>query len=238
MYSAEAASNRYGIRTDRIHVVLNPLDLSLFDGGHVRAERDATRRIVFAGRLSDEQKGVDVLLAALDMVLREVPDVEFRLAGGGDLPKVAMSQEAESHIRLLGPISRHRLAAEYAAADLAVVPSRWESFGYAAAEAMASGLAVAASRVGALPELVEHGRTGLLVPPADAPALAEAIVALLRLGELRRSMGDEGRQRIRELCDLDLIVDQMLAAYHGVMTGGSQGAVPSTSRGPHKARTA
>lgn len=82
------------------------------------------------------------------------------------------------------------------AADVFVLPSLWEGFPVAVMEAMARGLPVVASRAGGVPELVEEGRTGLLVPPADAPALAEALSALARDPEMRRRFGRAGRERV------------------------------------------
>ena len=90
------------------------------------------------------------------------------------------------------------LVRHYCRAQLSVCPSLYEGFGLPVAEAMACGLPVVATSGGALPEVVEDGVTGILVPPADARALAEATDSLMRDAQLRRRMGQAGRQRILE----------------------------------------
>ena len=84
----------------------------------------------------------------------------------------------------------------YQRAALLVMPSFYESFGIACLEAMAFGLPVVATRVGGLPEVIEDGVTGLLVPPGDADALAQAMIRLLSDADLRRRMGQAGRERV------------------------------------------
>jgi glycosyltransferase involved in cell wall biosynthesis len=101
----------------------------------------------------------------------------------------------------------------YRAAAVSVIPSLEEGFGIPAAEAMGCEVAVVASDAGGLPEVVEHGVTGLVVPRGDSPALAEAIGSLLADPERRRRMGIAGRERALRLFDWDRTAEQFEQLY-------------------------
>jgi len=94
------------------------------------------------------------------------------------------------------------------ACDLFALASEWEGMPISIIEAMAAGLPVAATTAGGVPELVEHEVTGLLVPPGDTPALADALARLARDPCLRRELGGAARERARSFG-----VDRMIAAY-------------------------
>jgi glycosyltransferase involved in cell wall biosynthesis len=109
------------------------------------------------------------------------------------------------------------LARLYSSAEIAVTASLYEGFGLPAAEAMACGTPVIATRAGALPEIVgEHG-TGILVPPADPPALAAAIKRLLADKQLRQRMGDAARKRIEESFSWEGAARKTLEVYQEVL---------------------
>ncbi|HLH13797.1 MAG TPA: glycosyltransferase family 4 protein [Solirubrobacteraceae bacterium] len=169
------------------------------------AQSPGGRYALVASRLSPE-KGVDVAidacrLAGMALVIAgEGPEREALLAraraGGGD-------------VRFLGGVEEPRLAQLRAGAAIALVPSRSsESFGLAAAEAMAAGVPVAASDVGALSELVERDS---LVAPADAAALAGAIARLA--GD--RAAGERARERVRALCAPEVVARSLASIYDG-----------------------
>jgi glycosyltransferase involved in cell wall biosynthesis len=94
-----------------------------------------------------------------------------------------------------------------------VMPSYYETFGISCLEAMAFGLPVVATRAGGLPEVVEDGVTGLLVPPGDTHALAEAIGRLLRDPDLRRRLGEAGRERVLARFTAEHVVKEMIPVY-------------------------
>jgi glycosyltransferase involved in cell wall biosynthesis len=152
-----------------------------------------------ASRLAVE-KGVEV---ALDACAR----AELPLVVAGDGPLLEPLRAAHPHARFTGRVSAAELAELRAGAALAVVPSRSaETFGLAAAEAMAAGLPVAATRIGALPELVEDDA---LAPPGDAAALAA--VARTRYGDA--AAGDRGIARVRERCAPEAVATALRAVY-------------------------
>jgi len=129
-------------------------------------------RLFAAGRLSPE-KGFDVLMAAVGELGR---DVVVEVAGDGP-ERAALRAAAPATVRFLGEVPRAEVHARMAAAHAVVVPSRREALGIVAAEALALGVPVVASRVGGLAELVRDG-DGLLVPPGDPAALAAALRCL------------------------------------------------------------
>ena len=149
----------------------------------VAAPAPGGRYVLFAGRLSVE-KGVR-LLPALAMRIAPVPLV---VVGEGPLRAWLDSQVASlPNLRLLGYRADAELAALRASAAVVVVPSLfYEHFCYAAAEALLDARPVVAARIGAIPELVEHEVTGLLAPPGDAHALAEAVARALEDPRARR----------------------------------------------------
>jgi glycosyltransferase involved in cell wall biosynthesis len=113
-------------------------------------------------------------------------------------PRLVAELGLEDRVTFSGRVSREELVRLYSRSELMVSPSLYEGFGLPAAEAMACGTAVVATTAGAFPEVIEDGVTGLLVPPADAAALADAIARLMNDAALRRRMGEAGRARIEE----------------------------------------
>ena len=189
-----------GVPPSRIHLVPNPVSIpdALPSPGEVRARvgvRPGRRLVAAAGRLTPE-KGFADLLEAADALPADVDVLVF-----GDGPERARLEARRARlrtggrIRLAGP--RPDAAECVAAADVCVVPSRWEeAFCLAAAEPLACGRPLVATRVGAIPELVHDGVTGLLVPAASPPALAEAIRRLLDAPELAAALGHAGRAHL------------------------------------------
>jgi glycosyltransferase involved in cell wall biosynthesis len=115
--------------------------------------------------------------------------------------------------RILLPGFREDVLSLVKSADLFVMSSVTEGLGSAVLDAMAMGLAVVGTRAGGIPEAVVHGKTGLLVEPAEPQPLASAIVRLLKDAKLKRAYGEAGRERVRERFGVDRLVDQTLAAY-------------------------
>ena len=168
-----------------------------------------------AGRLTRE-KGFAHLFRAFDQALARMGEDEPRpllvCMGSGpiedELRSLAASLRHGRDIRMLGYVANPMRF--LAAARVAVVPSVWEeAFGLAALEPLACGVPVIASDAGGLPEIVEHGRNGLLVPPGDEAALTSALLELVRDPALCRRMGALGRERARTDFDLRTAVTKV-----------------------------
>ena len=144
-------------------------------------------------------KGIVYLVRALALLRKEIPGIRLEIAGlGQEGPKLqneVRSLGLEDSVAFIG--WKDNLTPVMSGWDVFVLPSLDEGFGMAALEAMAGGLPVVASAVGGVPELVEDGRTGLLVPAGNPEALARALRRLLLSADLRRSMGEAGRARAR-----------------------------------------
>lgn len=232
---SEAAGRRLleaGMAPERLVLVPDCVDPSHVDPA-VDAEYGALLEsaggplVAAVGALTPE-KGFDVLLDAWPEVLRRVPAAHLVIAGDGPLWKELLQRRLElrirSSVRLLG--YREHVGPLLARADLFVMPSRSEGLGSAALEAMWCGLPVVASNVGGLPEAVEKGVTGALVPPGDPRRLAEAVAELLSDPDRRRRMGKAARLRARGRYDPAYLVQRHLEAYRCVLgEGQSEAAV-------------
>jgi glycosyltransferase involved in cell wall biosynthesis len=178
------------------------------------------------GRL-DERKGLPTLLAAWSHLLRlawPTPPL-LRIAGDGPLREhVRRWQQRLSHpgtVELLG--WTEEMPAFHASLTVLAVPSRYEGFGLAAAEAQAAGRPVVAAAASSLPELVRHGETGLLVPGGHPALLAAALARLLADPALARRLGAAGRRWIETRFSRQRMLDRLEELLHaaGVERGGA-----------------
>ena len=194
---------------ERVHVLPPPvLALDLAPEPRPEAAAPASYALIVS-RLAPE-KGIDVAIEACS-----IAGISLLVAGEGPERAALEARAAQApanagaSVRFLGRVDDTELAQLRAGAAVALVPSRSaETFGLAAAEAMAAGLPVIASRVGALPELVEQDA---LVAPGDAGALARAII---RLADDREA-GMRGLERVRALCAPELLAERLSRCYDG-----------------------
>ncbi len=160
-------------------------------------------------------KGQKFLVEAMAKVRRKVADAQLVIFGEGELRPALEQQIREldlgKHVVLAG--FREDVLGLMRSADLFVMSSVTEGLGSTLLDAMAFELPVAGTRAGGIPEAVEHGLTGLLVPPGNAEALAAAIVQLLGDPALRERMGAAGRERVEQQFGLTRLVEGTLEAY-------------------------
>lgn len=187
-----------GVPADRVHVIANGVSLERFSP-RVAGGRPVTTILTVANLRSE--KAHEVLMAAAAELRPRYPHLQFLIAGDGpraaELRTMATTLGVAAQVTFLG--HREDVPALLASADAFVLPSRSEAFPNGAIEAMAAGLPVVASRVGGLVDLIDDGRTGLLVDPDDPKALAAAIESLVispaRAGVLGISARDEVARR-------------------------------------------
>ena len=181
--------------TRQVVSIPNGVDASRFHrGGRARTQRPV---VVSVGRL-DSQKGYDVLIEAAKLCADRGVDAEFVIAGDGprrqELEQKIADYRLASKVQLVGRTDDVR--GLLTAADVFVSSSRWEGMPNAVLEAMAAGLPVVATAVGGTVELVVHDETGLLVPPGDAGAIADAVTALVSDPTYRASLGKRAHTRV------------------------------------------
>jgi len=184
-----------------IRVVPNGMDIGKFTAKQVDASRreDQPLRIVTVARLL-ERKGIQHLLEA---IADPVPlNVSLKIIGTGSYEESLKRRTAElgleDRVTFAGFINGNSLPEHYREADLFVLPSQTESFGLVFAEAMASGLPVIATKVGGIPELIRSGTEGILVNPASAGEIREALKYFDDNRDALVEMGSAGRRRIEE----------------------------------------
>jgi glycosyltransferase involved in cell wall biosynthesis len=200
---AAHAAEDLGVPEALLLIVPNGVDpppLSTVDTALAEIGRPAAPIVGCLGSLTPH-KGQGVLLRAIEHLPPDRPLPTIVFIGDGPerstLETLVATLGRRPRVLFLG--ERHDARSLLPAFDLVVVPSlAREGFGLAAIEAMDAGIPVIASRVGGLPEVVEDGRTGLLVPPGDSAALAEAMTRLLERPETRRSFGAEGHRRVEQ----------------------------------------
>lgn len=159
------------------------------------AERPACR-IIFVGRIT-RTKGIREALDAFCAVQASYPGLTLDVYGGGEeLPGLKTRYLEHSNIRFHGHTDGGALHRVYEEAGILLLPSYFEGLPNVVMEAMAAGTAVVASRVGGIPELLEEGKCGCLVPPGDAAPVAEALLTLLKDDRLRVEMVKRARLRV------------------------------------------
>lgn len=189
------------------------------------------KNILFAGRI-EPLKGVDTLLCAISLISKHAPkvveDVCVAIIGGDpwrDDPDQEMARlqqlradlGVDDVVAFLGAKDQEVLPNYYAAAEMVVMPSHYESFGLVALESMAMGTPVIASEVGGLAYLVKDGFNGFLVPSRDPEALAERIYTLLEDTDCRESLGTQARHYAEGFA-WPKIVDKMLSLYCEILS--------------------
>ena len=207
------------------HAIPIGIHYELFDASRrkqgITEEKRDRKKVLFLGRLA-ANKGIDYLLHAIPLVLKEVPDAKFVICGEGEeKPHVeAYIDEVgvRDRIEFLGKVNLDEMVKLYSTCAMFVFPSinRLEAFGIVQLESMACYTPVIASNIPGVNNVMDPGKSGLLVEPRDSKALAEAIVKILKDPELAKSMGICGRRLVEEKYNWKAIGDRIEAVYRSV----------------------
>ncbi len=219
---SRAARDFYGSRFGGdIRIVPNGSDVDLFANAAPAPELPPGRRMLWTHRL-DAQKGFAVAVRAFAVLAHRFPDLGFVVIGEGkDRAAIdGLPAEVRSRVHMVGTVHHDRLPGYHAGADVFIASALGqESFGLALVEAMAAGVPVVASDIAGYREVVRDGIDGLLVPPGDPAALANAVATILSDGDLAKRLSAAGRERAQAF-RWETVVDQIEAAYREALGVG------------------
>lgn len=232
------AACKFGVPAARAMFLPNGVDSEKFSPsvkGIIR-ERYAlasSTQIVLCPRRLVPKNGVNFLIESIPPILQRHSDTVFVIVGDGPERSKLERQTEELKVQdrtiFAGAISNDEINRYYADADLVVLPSLKEATSISALEAMSCAKPIVASNVGGLPYLVKDGVTGLLVSPADAGALASAIIELLGSSSRRVTMGTEARSRVLRELTWDHIARQTAEFYSRVLGQPGSGSLRARS---------
>ncbi|MCK5216663.1 MAG: glycosyltransferase family 4 protein [Methanosarcinales archaeon] len=195
---------------DKIVVIPNGINVDEFDFGYSKEKCRSklglsidSRMILFLGTLSPH-KGPDILIKAMSEIVKEVPDAKLVFVGDGGMRKelLMLSKKLgiKKNVEFAGFVEEDIKPLYYRAADVFCLPSvmKHEIFGIVNLEAMACSVPIVASKIGGVPDVVRDGENGLLIPPRDSDALADAITYLLENEDIREKIGKNGRKKVED----------------------------------------
>ena len=217
--------DRFHLPPERLRVIPRGVDLSVFPFREPPPRKTGPWRIGLVGRLS-ALKGHEVAIRALHQLIEQRFPVTLCVIGDAPPEKPGIRHRLVSLAESLGVAQaiewmgmRHEILESLQSLDALIMPSTYpESFGRSAIEAQAVGVPVVASRIGALAEMIEDGRTGLLVAPGDPSALASALTRLMQEPPLRHRLIHDARRRVEQEFALERMVDDTLAVYQACVS--------------------
>lgn len=207
----------YGAPLEKATTIKNGVDAALFNP---RVKTNIREKfgigndvylVLYAGRLVGE-KGVQDLIKAVRVLVSDY-NIRLMVVGEGSF-KERLRRMARGETLFIDPQPYEIMPKFYRAADLFVLPSYWEVQPLACIEAMATATPVVATNVGGIPEVVEHGKTGILVPPGDLKALRKAILKFYKDPEFRKKIVENGLKFARERT-WNKVVEETLRVYEG-----------------------
>lgn len=214
---AELLSRSCNYPRDKIRVIPYPIDTETFKPGIAQTDPPL---LLSVGRI-ETRKGTDTLVRAMPHVWESYPNAELVLLGAeGNLTRELLlrdiPRDKQDQIRQPGFLSRAEIVQYYQRTTLYVAPTQYETFGYTILEAMACGVPVISTPVGAVPELVKHGVTGMLAPFGDVPRLAQTVVHCLDSRARMQKMGERGRAQTSQYT-MEQVMPQLIDSYLRVL---------------------
>lgn len=215
---------------EKIEIVRNPIDPEEFSPeGKQAIQADGRKTILFVGRL-EERKGIQYLIQAVPKVLQACPQTRFIIIGddtinaaGGqrsvlaDLKNLLKDQNCLEAVSFIPRVPLKELPDYYRSADISVVPSLYDNSPYTCLEAMSCGRPVIGTSAGGTREYIEDGESGLIVPPRDPDAIADAIIKLIKDDSYRKFLSTNARQRVLDKFQRRKIAQDTVELYKVAM---------------------
>ncbi len=215
-YLAKFLGRKFGL--ERVKVIYNGIDLKEWPIRQFDVDKFSNLpfNLLYLGRLSRE-KNIELLIKALGLLLKETENVRLRIAGTGReheyLKSFAKSSGLDDYIEFVGFVTREEICELLSSSDILILPSRTEIFPNVLLEAMAVGVPVIASNVGAVNELIRDGRDGLLFDSGDVFQLKEKIRFMMSQPDLACQFVRSARQRIEEEFTFDEHLRKTIELY-------------------------
>ena len=205
---------RAGVPADKITDIPNGIDVTTMP----YRSRKWCNKVIFVGNLTQQPaKGVDILLFAWKEVTGKFPDAILEIAGSGDIEAYRRFVDENNIQNVLFSGRQSDTRASLLESDIFVLPSRREGMSNALMEAMVCALPVVATDVSGSQDLIDNGRSGLLVPVGDVNALAQALIKMMSDPENAIEMGKRGYESIKSKCDMAIVAEKYKNLYTKIL---------------------
>lgn len=197
---------------------------------------DQTPVVLYAGKL-EARKGYQDLLAAAVPILKAFPSTQFWFAGHGDIEvakAMADTYGIRESVKFMGWLSPEEMSKAYESATIFCLPSYNEGVPMVVLEAMARGIPVVCTKVGGLPNYIEHGENGLFADAGDSVSIAKTILFLLMDSSHAQTIGERGAKTIQNTCSLEAVSKQLESLYWRLLHGKPAAEVPQFIHPGHK----
>jgi len=200
-FTAKTIHEKYRINEKKIHVCYKGIDVSKYQSAEIKERNFQNSPVILFVGTNMQRKGLPTLIHAAHIVTQKIPNVKFWIVGEDktlpEMKKLCINEGVDNSFVFWGWKSQEELSELYSQADIFVMPSLTEALGVVFLEAMASGLPVIGTNIGGIPEIIQDGINGLLVPPDDSTALARALTKLLVDVELRKEISGNAQKMVQ-----------------------------------------
>ena len=211
--SIEDITNEFKVEKEKMERVMNGIDLNIFYPDS--KIKKIPNRLVTVASADVPLKGLDFLLEALSDLAKVYPNISLSIIGeqkkGGHTERLLKKLRLEDRVRFFSNITQEELRKTYCEAEIAIIPSLYEGFGFAAIEAMACGVPLISTSGGALPEVIKDA--GIIIPPKNSKEIYNSIVMLLSSSDLASQLALKASERVKSKFSWRVIAKKLEKIY-------------------------